>query len=77
MFEKSLVDLIRGIRAAGKSAAGSLTTTEEAYISAALDEIRREVRVNDLDVKAQAISKLVYVRQTYTLSPPFISRFLA
>lgn len=58
MFEKSLPDLIRGIRAAGK------TYSEEHFISTAVDDIRREVRSNDLDIKAQAVSKLTYVRNT-------------
>ncbi|KAJ3280843.1 hypothetical protein HDU76_009070, partial [Blyttiomyces sp. JEL0837] len=52
MFEKSLTDLIRGIRANKKN--------EEAYINLCLDEIRVEVRKNDLDVKAVAIAKLFY-----------------
>lgn len=53
MFEKSLTDLIRGIRANKKN--------EQKYISACLQEIRNEVKANDIDVKANAIAKLTYV----------------
>lgn len=54
MFEKSLTDLIRGIRANKKN--------EQKYISACLQEIRNEVKSNDLDVKANAIAKLTYLQ---------------
>ncbi|KAI8818917.1 adaptor-related protein complex 3 delta 1 subunit [Fimicolochytrium jonesii] len=53
MFEKSLTDLIRGIRANKKN--------EEKYIATCLDEIRNEVRKNDPEIKAGAIRKLVYL----------------
>jgi hypothetical protein len=53
MFEKSLTDLIRGIRANKKN--------EQKYVSACLQEIRNEVKSNDIDVKANAIAKLTYV----------------
>ena len=53
MFEKTLTDLIRGIRANKKN--------EQKYIAACLQEIRQEVKSNDPDVKATAISKLTYV----------------
>ncbi|KAI9470810.1 MAG: adaptin N terminal region-domain-containing protein [Benjaminiella poitrasii] len=54
MFEKSLTDLIRGIRANKKN--------EQKYIAACLQEIRNEVKSNDLDIKANAISKLTYLQ---------------
>ncbi|ETN38993.1 uncharacterized protein HMPREF1541_07035 [Cyphellophora europaea CBS 101466] len=53
MFEKSLVDLIRGLR----NNKGSETT----YIQSALRECRTEIRSQDLDVKATALLKLVYL----------------
>lgn len=53
MFEKSLTDLIRGIRANKKN--------EQKYVGACLQEIRNEVKSNDIDVKANAIAKLTYV----------------
>ncbi|KAI7902277.1 adaptin N terminal region-domain-containing protein [Cokeromyces recurvatus] len=54
MFEKSLTDLIRGIRANKKN--------EQKYITACLQEIRNEVKSNDLDIKSNAISKLTYLQ---------------
>ncbi|PKK80266.1 hypothetical protein RhiirC2_724881 [Rhizophagus irregularis] len=54
MFEKTLTDLIRGIRTNKKN--------KQKYIAACLQEIRQEVKSNDPDVKAVAISKLTYVR---------------
>ena len=45
--------MIRGIRANKRN--------EEPYIAQCLDEIRVEVRKNDLDIKANGISKLFYV----------------
>ncbi|KAG1455908.1 hypothetical protein G6F56_006956 [Rhizopus delemar] len=54
MFEKSLTDLIRGIRANKKN--------EQKYITACLQEIRNEVKTNDLDIKATAIAKLTYLQ---------------
>ena len=53
MFEKSLVDLIRALRA-HKGHEGE-------YIQSAISECRREIRTNDLDVKATALLKLVYL----------------
>lgn len=53
MFEKSLTDLIRGIRANKKN--------EQKYIAVCLQEIRNEVKSNDLDIKSTAIAKLAYV----------------
>ncbi|CAG8460406.1 2683_t:CDS:10 [Rhizophagus irregularis] len=54
MFEKTLTDLIRGIRTNKKN--------EQKYIAACLQEIRQEVKSNDPDVKAVAISKLTYLQ---------------
>jgi hypothetical protein len=54
MFERTLTDLIRGLRANKRS--------EAKFIGIALDEIRKELKSNDLDLKANAIDKLNYVR---------------
>nr|CAG8435272.1 2051_t:CDS:10 [Entrophospora candida] len=62
MFEKNLTDLIRGIRANKKH--------EQKYIATCLQEIHQEVKCNDPDVKAMAISKLTYVMS----SPKFIQK---
>ncbi|TKA75219.1 hypothetical protein B0A55_05896 [Friedmanniomyces simplex] len=53
MFEKDIYQLIRGLRA-HKGA-------ERDYIHQALAECRREVRTTDLDAKATALLKLVYL----------------
>lgn len=53
MFEKSLVDLIRGLR--------SHKGNEAEYIQGALKECRNEIRSQDLDVKATALLKLIYL----------------
>ncbi|KAK4936957.1 AP-3 complex subunit delta [Elasticomyces elasticus] len=53
MFEKSLVDLIRGLR--------SHKGNEGEYIQGALKECRGEIRSQDLDVKATALLKLIYL----------------
>ncbi|ORZ00266.1 adaptin N terminal region-domain-containing protein [Syncephalastrum racemosum] len=54
MFEKSLTDLIRGIRANKKN--------EQKYITVCLQEIRNEVKSNDIDIKAMAVAKLTYLQ---------------
>ncbi|CAG8435804.1 5990_t:CDS:10 [Ambispora gerdemannii] len=53
MFEDNLTQLIRGIRTNKKN--------EQKYIAERLQEIQKEVRSNDPDVKATAISKLTYL----------------
>ncbi|RVX68549.1 hypothetical protein B0A52_07973 [Exophiala mesophila] len=53
MFEKSLVDLIRGLR--------GHKGNEAEYIQNALKECRNEIRSQDLDVKATALLKLIYL----------------
>jgi len=53
MFEKSLVDLIRGLRGHKGS--------EAEYIQGAIKECRAEIRSQDMDVKATAVLKLIYL----------------
>ena len=53
MFEKSLYDLIRGLR--------SHKGNESEYIQGVLKECRTEVRSQDMDVKATALLKLIYL----------------
>ncbi|KFY58287.1 hypothetical protein V496_06194 [Pseudogymnoascus sp. VKM F-4515 (FW-2607)] len=53
MFEKSLYDLIRGLR--------NHKGNEKAYIQNSLKECRAEIRGQDMDVKATALLKLVYL----------------
>jgi AP-3 complex subunit delta-1 len=53
MWERTLQDLIKGLRANKKD--------ESKFIAQAVDEIRQEVRSKDMDLKAAAILKLTYV----------------
>lgn len=53
MFEKSLVDLIRGLR--GNKG------RESEYMQGAIKECRSEIRSQDMDVKATALLKLIYL----------------
>ena len=53
MFEKSLVDLIRGMR--------GHKDHEAEYIQSAIKECRAEIRSQDMDIKATALLKLIYL----------------
>lgn len=53
MFQKSLPDLVKGLRAHKKD--------ERQYISACLKEIKDELRETDNDVKVEALRKLSYL----------------
>ncbi|UZP44783.1 hypothetical protein NXS19_012595 [Fusarium pseudograminearum] len=53
MFEKSLYDLIRGLR--------NHKGNEKEYIQKSLKECRAEVRSQDMDLKATALLKLIYL----------------
>ncbi|KAI1391173.1 Adaptor protein complex AP-3 delta subunit [Hypoxylon trugodes] len=53
MFEKSLYDLIRGMR--------NHKGNEKEYIQNCLKECRAEIRSQDLDLKATALLKLIYL----------------
>ncbi|KAA6415451.1 MAG: AP-3 complex subunit delta [Lasallia pustulata] len=53
MFEKSLYDLIRGLR--------NHKGNEREYIQNSLRECRTEIKGSDMDVKATALLKLVYL----------------
>jgi AP-3 complex subunit delta-1 len=55
-FQKSLTDLVRGIRANKKN--------EAQYIGQCLQEIREEIRTNDRQKKLVAVQKLTYVSFT-------------
>jgi AP-3 complex subunit delta len=55
MWERTLQDLVRGLRANKKD--------EAKFISSAVDEIRREIRSDDMELKAGAVLKLTYVRR--------------
>lgn len=53
MFEKSLYDLIKGLR--------SHKGAEKEYIDNCLRECRQEIRGSDMDLKATALLKLIYL----------------
>lgn len=53
MFEKTVHDMIRGIRA-NKGA-------EDVYVAKCMDEIREEIKRSDFDYKTNAVAKLSYV----------------
>lgn len=56
MWERTLKDLIRGLRANKKD--------ESKFIEQAVDEIRQEIKSKDMELKAAAVLKLTYVRLT-------------
>lgn len=53
MFEKSLYDLIRGLR--------NHKGNEREYIQDSLRECRKEIKSQDMDLKATALLKLTYL----------------
>ncbi|KAH4004839.1 AP-3 complex subunit delta [Parastagonospora nodorum] len=53
LFEKSLYDLIRGLR--------NHKGSEKEYIAESIKECRKEIRTNDMDLKATALMKLTYL----------------
>jgi AP-3 complex subunit delta len=54
MWERTLQDLIRGLRAHKNDEAN--------FISQVVDEIRQEIKSKDMELKAGAVMKLTYVR---------------
>lgn len=57
MWERTLQDLIRGLRANKKD--------EAQFIAQAVAEIRNEIRNDDMELKAAAVLKLTFVCQFY------------
>ncbi|KAM7287817.1 AP-3 complex subunit delta-1 isoform X2 [Ixodes scapularis] len=54
MFDKNLTDLVRGIR--------NNKENEPKYISQCMDEIKEELRQENMSVKANAVAKLAYLQ---------------
>lgn len=54
MFEKTLTDLIRGIR--------TNKANEAQFIAGCIEEIKQELKSDNLNVKTNAVAKLTYVR---------------
>lgn len=57
MFERTLQDLIRGLRAHRASSKAQ----EDAFLAEALEEIRGELKGKDMALKAEGIIKTCYV----------------
>lgn len=53
MFDKNLTDLVRGIR--------NNKENEAKYIAQCMEEIKQELRQDNVAVKANAVAKLTYV----------------
>jgi AP-3 complex subunit delta-1 len=60
MWERTLQDLIRGMR--------SHADDEAKFVAQCMDECRKELKQKDIDMKAIAVSKLTYVRFFLMLS---------
>ena len=65
MWERTLQDLIRGLRANKKD--------ESKFIAQAVDEIRQEIKSKDMELKAGAVLKLTYVRRTSSRTHRFLN----
>jgi hypothetical protein len=63
MFERSLADLIRGLRGLGSPS----QQDEAKFIAQAVDEIRQEIKSKDMELKTAAILKLTYVRRFFQI----------
>ena len=57
MFERTLQDLIRGLRAHKASSKAQ----EDAFLSEAMTEIRDELQGKDMALKAEGVVKMCYV----------------
>lgn len=62
MWERTLQDLIRGLRANKQD--------EAKFIAKAVGEIREEIRSKDMELKAGALLKLTYVSCTVACAQP-------
>jgi hypothetical protein len=57
MFERTLQDLIRGLRAHKSSSQAEI----DAFLAEAVEEIRGELRGREMDLKAEGVVKMCYV----------------
>jgi AP-3 complex subunit delta-1 len=68
MWERTLQDLVRGLRANKKD--------EAKFIAKAVDEIRQEIKTDDMELKAGAVLKLTYAsRVSKSLCQSIIYRY--
>jgi AP-3 complex subunit delta-1 len=65
MWERTLQDLVRGLRANKKD--------ESKFIAQAVDEIRQEIKSKDMELKAGAVLKLTYVRRISSKTHRFLN----
>jgi AP-3 complex subunit delta-1 len=61
MWERTLQDLIRGLRAHKSSPRGEL----EAFLGECVEEIRGELRGREMDLKAEGVVKMCYVSRVW------------
>lgn len=61
MFERTLQDLIRGLRAHKSSSQAEV----DAFLAEAVDEIRHELRGREMDLKAEGVVKMCYVSPSW------------
>ncbi|ODN78393.1 hypothetical protein L202_04032 [Cryptococcus amylolentus CBS 6039] len=66
MFERTLQDLIRGLRAHK----GAPKAQEDAFITEAMAEIRDELKGKDMALKAEGVIKMCYLLMLYPIPPP-------
>ncbi|WVR08276.1 hypothetical protein IAU60_005323 [Kwoniella sp. DSM 27419] len=66
MFERTLQDLIRGLRAHKASSKAQ----EGAFLVEAMREIREELKGKDMALKAEGVLKMCYLMMLYPIPPP-------
>jgi AP-3 complex subunit delta-1 len=69
MWERSLQDLIRGLRSHKTSSKAEL----DAFLEEAMSEIRGELRGKDMELKAEGVVKMCYVSEVQHLYSEFKS----
>ncbi|KAH8403484.1 hypothetical protein KR215_001320 [Drosophila sulfurigaster] len=64
MFDKNLTDLVRGIRNNKDNEASAATSNNHyaKYISQCIEEIKQELRQDNISVKCNAVAKLTYIQ---------------
>ncbi|CDZ97964.1 Vacuolar H-ATPase V1 sector, subunit G [Phaffia rhodozyma] len=66
MWERTLQDLIRGIRANSSKPQAQF----DVFLQEAIEEIRKELKGGDMELKAKAVLKMVYLMMLYPVTPP-------
>ncbi|TXT13307.1 hypothetical protein VHUM_00674 [Vanrija humicola] len=66
MFERTLQDLIRGLRAHKASSRAQ----EESFLAEAMAEIRKELKGKDMQLKAEGVLKMCYLMMLYPIPAP-------